>query len=140
MIPVHREDAGDVTLLRLEGDLDFENTVWLRGELNDLLRQQRYKIVLDLQGVVLISSYTVGVFVAFARDLREHQGDLSFLRLQPRVKQTFEATRIDQILEAHQDQESAVQSFSRPPPRGDKITLPQTVSTDPVQPHHRVIV
>lgn len=118
MIPVHREDAGDVTLLRLEGDLDFENTVWLRGELNDLLRQQRYKIVLDLQGVVLISSYTVGVFVAFARDLREHQGDLKFLRLQPRVRQTFEATRLDQILDIHQDRESAVQSFSRPPAAG----------------------
>jgi len=112
MIPVQRDDIQDVTILRLEGDLDFENTVWLRGELNDLIKQNRCKIILDLQGVALISSYTVGVFVAFAHDLREKQGDLKFLRPQSRVKQTFEATRIDQILHVFQDQESAVQSFS----------------------------
>jgi anti-anti-sigma factor len=111
MIPLKKEDVGDVTVLRIHGELDFENTVWLRGELQDLLKKQRLKILLDLKDVDLISSYTVGVFVAFARDLREMDGDLKFLHLQNRVRQTFEATRIHQILESYNDEEVAVQSF-----------------------------
>ena len=75
MIPIEREDRGDVTILTLSGELDFENTVWLRGELHGLLKENRLNLILDMLGVDLISSYTVGVFVAFARDLRERDGE-----------------------------------------------------------------
>ena len=112
MIPVEREDLGDVTILKIDGELDFENTVWLRGELHDLLKQERNHIILDLAGVDIISSYTVGVFVAFSRDLRDRGGDLKFLSLQRRVRQTFEATRINQILEVYDDKDEAVKAFS----------------------------
>lgn len=111
MIPVQREDQGETTLLRIQGDLDFENTVWLRGELHDLLKQNRNKVILDLANVELISSYTVGVFVAFAQDLREHGGDLKFIQLQTRVKQVFKATRLDSILDVHDTQEQAITAF-----------------------------
>lgn len=111
MIPVEREDQGKVTILKIDGELDFENTVWLRGELHDLLKQDRNQIILDLSGVEIISSYTVGVFVAFSRDLRDRGGDLKFLKLQRRVKQTFEATRINQILEVYEDPAEAIKAF-----------------------------
>lgn len=112
MIPVQREDRGQITILKMKGDLDFENTVWLRGELHDLLKQNRLLIVLDLTNVELISSYTVGVFVAFARDLRDRDGDLKFANLKQRVQQTFEATRIDQILDVYDSVDQAVQSYA----------------------------
>jgi len=111
MIPVEREDQGKVTILKIDGELDFENTVWLRGELHDLLKQDRNQIILDLSGVEIISSYTVGVFVAFSRDLRDRGGDLKFLKLQRRVRQTFEATRINQILEVYEDPAEAIKAF-----------------------------
>lgn len=111
MIPVEREDQGDVTILKIDGELDFENTVWLRGELHDLLKQERNKIILDMSKVDIISSYTVGVFVAFSRDLRDRGGDLRFLNLQRRVRQTFDATRINQILEVYDNKEIAVKDF-----------------------------
>lgn len=112
MIPVEREDQGDVTILKIDGELDFENTVWLRGELHDLLKQERNKIILDMSKVDIISSYTVGVFVAFSRDLRDREGDLRFVNLQRRVRQTFDATRINQILEVYDDKASAVDAFA----------------------------
>lgn len=112
MIPVEREDQGNVTILKIDGELDFENTVWLRGELHDLLKQERNKIILDMSKVDIISSYTVGVFVAFSRDLRDRGGDLRFVNLQRRVRQTFDATRINQILEVYEDKASAVNAFA----------------------------
>ncbi len=113
MIPVEREDIGDISVLIINGELDFENTVWLRGELHDLLKQDRIKIILDLSGVEIISSYTVGVFVAFTRDSRDRGGDLKFLKLQRRVMQTFEATRINQILETFDEKDKALEAFSK---------------------------
>lgn len=111
MIPIEREDHGDVTVLILSGELDFENTVWLRGELHGLLKENRLKLVLDMKQVDLISSYTVGVFVAFARDLRERHGDLKFVNIQRRVRDTFAATRIDHILDLFDDREAAIKAF-----------------------------
>ena len=111
MIPIDREDLGDVSILTLSGELDFENTVWLRGELHGLLKEGRVKILLDMNSVDLISSYTVGVFVAFARDLRERGGDIKFLHLQRRVRDTFAATRIDHILDLFDNREAAVSAF-----------------------------
>ena len=103
MISIEREDVDNVTILVLSGELDFENTVWLRGKLHGLLKENRIRIILDMSGVDLISSCTVGVFVAFARDLREKDGDLKFLNLQRRVQDTFEATRIKNILDVFYD-------------------------------------
>ncbi|RJP21617.1 MAG: anti-sigma factor antagonist [Candidatus Omnitrophota bacterium] len=111
MIPLQRDDHGEVTILRIKGELDFENTVWLRGELHDLLKHNRVRVLLDMADVDIISSYTVGVFVAFARDLRDHGGDLKFLNLQKRVKQTFEATRIDHILQVFDAEADALKSY-----------------------------
>lgn len=111
MIPVQREDKGEVTILRMQGELNFENTVWLRGELHDLLKENRIQLLLDLKGVDFISSYTVGVFVAFSRDLREKSGDIKFLNLQPRVMMTFEATRINKILDTFEKEEDAITAF-----------------------------
>lgn len=111
MIPIEREDRGDVTILTLSGELDFENTVWLRGELHGLLKENRLNLILDMLGVDLISSYTVGVFVAFARDLRERNGDLKFLNIQRRVHDTFSATRIDHILDLFEDKDAAIEAF-----------------------------
>ena len=111
MIPVQRDDRDNITILRIKGDLSFENTVWLRGELHDLLKQDRIRIILDMSEVNLISSYTVGVFVAIARDLNDRQGDLKFFNLQKRVIQTFQATRIDSILQTFKTEQEAVGAF-----------------------------
>lgn len=112
MIPIKREDIGEVTILTLNfKELDFENTVWFRGELHSLLKEGRVKIILDMQGVDLISSYTVDVFVSFARDLRERKGDFKFLNLQRRVRDTFAATRIDHILDVFDNKEKAIKAF-----------------------------
>jgi anti-anti-sigma factor len=111
MIPIEREDVGEVSVLTLSGELDFENTVWLRGELHSLLKEGRVKILLDMNNVDLISSYTVGVFVAFARDLRERGGDVKFVHLQRRVRDTFATTRIDHILDLFDSRETALPAF-----------------------------
>ncbi len=107
------EERNGVTVLKPEiEELDFKNTVWLRGELYDLLKNDQVKVLLDLINVSMISGYTVGVFLAFARNFRDEGGDLRFLNLQERVKCSFEAARINYILEIFGDEEKAVQSFS----------------------------
>jgi len=114
MTPLQREERNGIVILYIDCELDFENTTWLRGQLHDLFKNGQYKIILDLAKVELISSYTVGVFVAFARDLREREGDLKFVHLQRRVMQTFQATRIDHILQVFENTDEAVDAFTKP--------------------------
>jgi len=101
MIPIEREDRDNITILKPQPqsrELDFENTVQLRSELHSLLKERKNCIIIDMTDVDAISSYTVGVFVAFAKDLRERKGDLKFVNVHGRTHDTFYATRINHIL------------------------------------------
>ena len=121
-ISMKREDKGDITTLSFSEvtKLDFENSVWLRGELHGLLKEDRTRIILDLSTILKISSYAIRVLIEFVRDLKKRGGDLKFLNLRPGVSKTFEATRINCVLDIFQDEDEttakdqAITAFEAP--------------------------
>jgi len=92
-------------------DLDFENTVQLRELFSGLLKENKVNIILSMENISLMSSYTVGVFSAFHRNFRDKNGSLVFCHLEDRPQRTFQATRIDQILNVYPTLEDALQHF-----------------------------
>jgi anti-sigma B factor antagonist len=111
MARIETEEKNGITIVKVGCDLDFEKTVWLRGELCELLKKKKHKLILNMTKVEIISSYTAGVFVAFRRDLNKEKGDLKFSNLQARVQYAFEATRINELVDVFITEEEAIKSF-----------------------------
>jgi anti-anti-sigma factor len=103
---------GDVTLLQLNGRLVFgDGAILLRGRLNDLLDEARLKFLLDLQKVVYVDSFGVGVLAAKYVSVRRKGGDLKFLNLSERSHHVMTISGLIHIFECFDSEEKALQSL-----------------------------
>jgi anti-sigma B factor antagonist len=107
---VARENA-EVSVLRVEGYVDTTTANELEKELQDLLRKNRYKIVMDLSDVDYISSAGWGIFISEIREIREHGGDLKLAGMVGDVFEVFELLEFQNILESFRKVDDAVKSF-----------------------------
>lgn len=84
----------------LTGEIDLRSSPDLRTKLIGLCREiGSDTVLLDLSGVSYVDSSGVGTLVEFKRRLKQSNGDVILLGMQPRVKSVFEITRLDQFFQ-----------------------------------------
>jgi anti-sigma B factor antagonist len=105
--------VGDVTVLQLSGRLVFfEGDSTLRHYVDDLVRQGRLKILLDLGGVTYIDSAGIGMMIAKYLSVRRKGGDLKLLHLTARGLLVMTITRLLTVFEIFESEEEALRSFA----------------------------
>jgi anti-sigma B factor antagonist len=107
-------DVGDVTILRLQGQLKEEGDIPLTECVAELVRRGRRKIVLDLKDVSRVDSTGVGMVAAKYLTVRRLGGDLKLLHLSPRARQLLAITKLADVFETFDDEEEALRSFGNP--------------------------
>ena len=107
-----REDTGSVTILS-QGEEDLLSDCASLQELcSRLVKQGRTQILLDLGNVASVTSMYLGALISIVRLLREHNGTLKMLHLQPAVSSFMEMSRLSRIIEIFNDRDAALKSFS----------------------------
>lgn len=101
-----------VAVLKVSGYLDTTTASELERALYDLLKQQAYRIVVDLAGVDYISSAGWGIFIGEIKDIRHRGGDLKLSGMVGDVYEVFQLLEFHSILQAYDTAEEAVTSFS----------------------------
>jgi anti-sigma B factor antagonist len=105
--------VGDVTLLELKGRLVYDDgDMVLRARVNDLVANQRLKIVIDLSAVTALDSCGVGELVARLVNVRQRGGDVKLLHLSHRSHRVMQISRLLEIFESFDSEDAAVASFS----------------------------
>ena len=107
-------EVGDVTILRLRGQLKDDGDIPLAEHVAELVRRGRRKIVLDLQDVSRVDSTGVGMVAAKYLTVRRLGGDLKLLHVSPRARQLLAITKLTDVFETFNDEEEAVRSFANP--------------------------
>ncbi|MFZ0390228.1 MAG: STAS domain-containing protein [Calditrichia bacterium] len=123
-IQVSTEVAGDqnqITIIKVGGFIDTTTSSEVERSLHGLLKQNRYKIIIDLGNVDYISSAGWGIFISEIKAIRENDGDLKLVRMIPDVYEIFELLEFHHILDVHDSVEEAISSFEA------GITQPQAV-------------
>ncbi|HTS16771.1 MAG TPA: STAS domain-containing protein [Verrucomicrobiae bacterium] len=108
---VAAEAHGPVELIRLVGSLDMFSFPRLEAQLNELFQRGRYFLVLDCQELEYIGSAGLGALIGFARQAREHAGDLRLLNVPDRIYNIIELLGFTKVLRVLQSEEDAVASF-----------------------------
>ena len=103
---------GDVTVLDLKGRLVLEegDTV-LRDCLAGLLREARFKIVLNLGDVSYIDSCGIGVLIAKFVSFRRKGGDVRLLHVTPRSMHLLEISKLLNVFRMFDSEADAIASF-----------------------------
>ncbi len=110
---ITEKSEGDISQIYLDGRFDADTC----GEVEDFIRKKiseagEYRFILDMENVPFIASAGLRVVLVFAKELRNHQGDLRLTTLQTNVNRVFEISGLNNVLRIFDDMKTATQSFS----------------------------
>lgn len=109
-ISTSTDEEAKITTVILEGFLDADTVLRLRKVLFDLIKEDHYRLIIDLKKLEYISSAGVGVFIGVIKRVRENSGDIIFLHPLPTVYRVLDIlglTKIFKILD--QDKEAVAE-------------------------------
>lgn len=113
-IQVTTQTAGShnqISMIKVGGYIDTTTSSEVERELNSLLKQRRYQIIIDLGNVDYISSAGWGIFISEIKQIRENNGDLKLVRMIPDVYEIFELLEFHHILDVYDTPQAAISKF-----------------------------
>ncbi len=107
------EPSGEVVKVRLESEnVDSENFEDVTHELTQLVEREGHtKIVLNLDSVEYMQSTALGRLVLIDKKVGGQGGKLCLCNLRPSVRELFEITGLDEVLDIRTDEGAAMQAF-----------------------------
>ena len=105
--------VGDVSVLDVTGRITLgeEGSGKLRKALQDLLKDGKKKILLNLGDVSYIDSSGIGELVSGFTTVTNSGGSLKLLHLNKRVKDLLQITKLYTVFDVHEDEAGAIRSF-----------------------------
>jgi anti-anti-sigma factor len=111
-LQISEREVDGVTILDLQGRLVLDETEFFRRRIDELVRQNRLQIVLNLKAVTYIDSAGVGMMVGKYLTVRRLGGDVKLLHLSPRSFRLMTITKLLTVFEAFDSEERAVAAFA----------------------------
>lgn len=109
---VRRHDNGDVSILHLHGFLDAHTAPRFEEALQNLLREERVKIIVSMSELDYISSAGLGVFMGFIEEIREKKGDIKLSNMSEKVFKVFDLLGFPSLYEIYDDETAALEKFN----------------------------
>lgn len=100
-----------VSVLKIKGDLDTSTSKLLKQALTELIEEQHYNIVVDMQKVVQINYMGVGTLLERLRQVRKMSGDLKLARLNRITRKALSMVGASKVFETYDTEEGAIESF-----------------------------
>jgi anti-sigma B factor antagonist len=113
-IQIQAHDVGsrlDISLISVSGYIDTTTCQEMAKIIQELMKQNKVQIIVDLGRVTYISSAGWGVFVGEIKNVREKGGDLKFVQMVPEVFEVFEMLEFNKILNFYESVEEAIDEF-----------------------------
>lgn len=110
---LHIYEADGAKVVAASGEVELHSAPRLREELKQICETDKPSCVVDMSDVTFIDSTGVGVLVGALKRAREHNGELSIVCPQPRVRRVFEITGLLGALPIFESLEAA-QNATRP--------------------------
>lgn len=103
--------ANQISIIKVGGYIDTTTSSEVERALNNLLKQGRFQIVIDLGNVDYISSAGWGIFISEIKAIRENNGDLKLVKMIPDVYEIFELLEFHHILDVYDSVQAAITKF-----------------------------
>lgn len=99
----------DVIVLVLTGPISVHTYEQLDTAFSELVREERFSIVVDMTGVRYVSSAGAGVLMNMLTQTRDNGGGLVLINLSQGVKEIFELLNLSDVLPIAADLPHALQ-------------------------------
>jgi anti-sigma B factor antagonist len=106
-----KEKKGEVVVFKIEGDVEFDDSIQLNETFIQTIAEGSAKIVIDLGECNYIDSSGLGALVEGLKSTQKANGDLRLASLNEDFKEILMMTRIIKYFQIFDNTESAVSSF-----------------------------
>ncbi len=111
MLTTEQERRGNVVVVRAEGDIDEDGVKTLRVALANVIREKEYDVVVNLEGVRLISYMGIGVLVEQLRQFRCFAGDMKLTGLNLYAERLFRMVGVTSLFQIFETEDEAVRVY-----------------------------
>ncbi len=105
------KELNEIILLSLKGTLDAHTTGELEKVFEELIKEKKYKLIVDFAELNYISSAGLGVFMAYVETMRENGGDIKFAALKENVFNVFDLLGFPALYEFYENVDDAVKKY-----------------------------
>jgi anti-sigma B factor antagonist len=113
LTPTPLGDDGAVVAVR--GEVDLFTAPELKKSIGTAIEEGRVRIVVDLTETTFLDSSGLGVLVGALQRLRDRDGALSIVNVDPAIARTLSITGLDQILAIRPTRDEAVTALEAQP-------------------------
>jgi anti-sigma B factor antagonist len=111
-VEVRNEAKKNVTIVDITGVVDTGTTLILDERLSHLLREQHFKMVLNMEKVTYVSSAGWGLFISLLHKTREHNGDIKLAAMTNEVKNVFNLLAFSNLIYSYKSVDEAIDAFT----------------------------
>lgn len=108
---VFAREADEVTLIYPRGYINAHTVRIFESEIQNALRQGRFKIVVSCAGLAYIASAGLGAIMGTIEEIRDNGGDLRLAELNETVRNIFEILGFNHLYKIFPTEMDAVLSF-----------------------------
>ena len=105
-------ESGDISIIKLKGFLDAHTAPTLENNFTQLINDNKYKIVVNFEGLAYISSAGLGVFMAYIESIRDNKGDIKLTNMSDKVFNIFDLLGFPLLYEIYKNEDEAIKKFS----------------------------
>jgi len=102
----------DTFLIKVGGYVDTTTSQELDRTLEELLKKDFIRFIIDLEDVDYISSAGWGIFISEIKTIRRKGGDIKLVKMSPDVFEVFELLEFHRILKSYDSIEDAENDFT----------------------------
>jgi anti-sigma B factor antagonist/stage II sporulation protein AA (anti-sigma F factor antagonist) len=113
-VEARSQRTADLLVVTVAGRIDHSNADELQRALAPAVAEAGAAIVLDFAAVEYISSMGLRALMVAAKGVRARQGRIGIAALQPVVREIFDISRFDHVLEVYATVADAMASLSTP--------------------------
>lgn len=124
---VDAHDEGGVVVIDVEGRVDAFLVTKIREVINDLIQENKVRLIIRFEKVAQINSTALGILIGRLRRIRMHGGDIKIVELSPDIRRVFDVMGASRIFDIHASVDEARSAFLSTPP-------PSVESEEPVTP------
>ncbi|MBK9097696.1 MAG: STAS domain-containing protein [bacterium] len=105
-------ESGEVSIIDLKGFLDAHTAPTLENNFAQLIKDSKFKIVVNFEDLAYISSAGLGVFMAFIENIRDNKGDIKLTNMSDKVFNIFDLLGFPLLYEIYKNEQEAINKFS----------------------------
>jgi anti-sigma B factor antagonist len=109
--PVKQNTEKNIQVIEISERLTQQNSEQLRTQLKNMVEENKYRLVLDMIATKYIDSTGLSAVVSRIAHLRSNDGDIRLAIQSDFVKELFEITNLNKIIQIFYSVEDAVASY-----------------------------